>query len=174
MDYTPRWQEPGGISDMLLSTHNSASARVRNRGFLLIEVMITFLLITIVLIALAKFQVVTLRDNNLANSRTVAVNFAQDKLESLRNFTDSVTYQAIDSGSDSIGPPGSSAVTILTGLNTVYTRSWSVSSGATPDDVSMEVIVMWPDEKGEENSSTKIMLISDISNISAVNSGKLY
>ena len=170
----PGLQEAGAISDMLQISSNITSVRTYNRGFLLIEVMITFLLITIVLIALVKFQVVVLRDNNHAKSRTVAVNLAQDKLETLRNFTDSVTYQAIDNGSDSIGPPGSDAVTILTGLNTVYTRSWSVTGGVTPDDARMEVIVTWPDNSGEKNSTAKIMLSTDISNISAGNSGNLF
>ena len=159
---------------MLQLASNITSVRKYSRGFLLIEVMITFLLMTIVLIALVKFQVIVLRENNHAKSRTVAVNLAQDKLETLRSFTDSVTNKAIDNGSDSVGPPGSNAVTILTGLNTIYTRSWSVSGGVTPNDSHMEVIVTWPDEKGEETSSTKIMLNTDISNISAASSGKLF
>jgi Tfp pilus assembly protein PilV len=174
MDCSPGYQEVGGISDMLQFSHNIFTARMYNSGFLLIEMMITYLLISIVLIALAKFQVVAIQDNSLAKSRTVAVNLAQNKLESLRNITDSITYQAINNGSDSVGPPGSGAITTLSGLITVYTRTWTVSGGITPNDMRVEVIVTWPDEKGAENSNTRIMLSSAISNFAADSSGKLF
>jgi len=138
------------------------------------EVMITLLLITIVLIALAKFQVMALQDNSLAKSRTVAINLAQSKLETLRNFTDPASYQAITGGSDSVGPPGSNATTILTGLNTLYTCSWSVSEGTTANDIQMEVVVSWQNKKGMGKSGTTIRLSSNISNMSATSTGRLF
>lgn len=154
--------------------HNTISVRCNTKGFLLIEVMVTLLLLSVVLVALARFQVMALQDDSLAKSRTVAVNLAQNKMEILRNFTDTVSYDAINSGSDSVGPPGSSATMILTGLNTIYTRSWSVSSGNTPHDMQLEVIVSWPDINGVEDATTGIKLTSDISSISSVSSGKLF
>lgn len=145
-----------------------------NKGFLLFEVMITFLLISIVLVALAKFQVTTLQDNSLAKARSVAVNLAQNKIEALRNLIDNASYLAITGGSDSVGPPGSNATTILTGLNTVYTCTWSVSYGIAQDNIQMEVVVSWPDKKGTESHDTTIILSSIISNITAINTGRLF
>lgn len=136
--------------------------------------MVTLLLLSVVLVALARFQVIAMQDNSLAKSRTVAVNLAQNKIEILRNFADNESYDAINSGSDSIGPPGSNATMLLTGLNTTYTRSWSVSSGKTPYDMQLEVIVTWPDLNGVEDITTRIVLTSDISTISSASSGKLY
>ena len=150
------------------------TSRIHAKGFLLIEVMITFLLMTIVLVALAQFQIIALQDNSLAKSRTVAINLAQNKLEMLRNFTDHASYQSITGGSDSTGPPGSNAITILTGLNTVYTTTWSVSGGTTPDNIQLEVTVSWPDKKGVKNSDTTIMLSSSITDMTTVSTGQLF
>jgi len=150
------------------------SSRFHNKGFLLIEVMVTFLLMTIVLVALAQFQVTALQNNSHAKSRTVAINLAQNKLETLRNFTDHASYETITGGSDSVGPPGSDATTILAGLNTVYTTTWSVSSGTTPDSIQLAVIVSWPGKKGSGNSDTSIILSSNITDITSANTGRLF
>jgi len=150
------------------------TGRLNINGFLLLEVMITLLLITIVLVAMAKFQITALQENSLAKSRTVAINLAQSKLESLRNFSDQASFLAITSGADSLGPPGSNATTILTGLNTLYTCTWSVSAGTSPDNIQMEVTVSWQDRKGMENSGTMVRLSSNISNMNATNTGRLF
>ena len=170
----PGLRERGGISDKVLWMYNVISQRFNFCGFLLIEVMVTLLLLSIVLIALARFQVMALQDNSLAKSRTIAVNLAQNKIETLRNIMDTLSYDAVGSGSDSVGPPGSSATKTLTGLNTTYTRSWSVFSGATLHDMQLEVLVTWPDLNGVEDTATRIKLTSDISNISSASSGKLF
>ena len=154
--------------------HNNMSLHVYHKGLSLIEVLITFLLLAIALVAHAKFQITTLQENSLAKSRTIAINLAQNKLEALRNFTDHASFQTIASGADSIGPPQSNASTILTGLNAVYTRTWSVSGGTTPDNIQTEVTVSWPDKDGVANANTIITLSSNISNLSPANTGRLF
>jgi len=145
-----------------------------HRGFLLIEAMITLLLISMVLIALARFQVTALQNNRLANSRTIAVNLAQNKIEAMRNITDHTTFQAITNGTESVGPPGSNADLILEGLNTIYTCLWSVTGDVAAGNIQLDVSVSWPDRNGGDSPASRITLSSNISDKSAVSSGLLF
>ncbi|MCG2635413.1 MAG: prepilin-type N-terminal cleavage/methylation domain-containing protein [Gammaproteobacteria bacterium] len=64
----------------------------RQRGFSLIEVMISALIISVGLLALAKFQGDLLRSGSDAKARSLALALAQEKMDDLRDF------QALDDG----------------------------------------------------------------------------
>jgi Tfp pilus assembly protein PilV len=136
--------------------------------------MITLLLISMVLIALARFQVNALQKSRLANSRTTAVNLAQNKIETMRNITDHVSFQEITDGAESVGPPGSNADLILEGLGTTYTCMWSVTGDVTEGNIQLDVSVSWSDRHGANNPASRITLISNIGDTNAVGRGLLF
>jgi Tfp pilus assembly protein PilV len=144
------------------------------KGILLTEVLITLLLMSMVLIALARFQVTALQNNRLANSRTIAVNLAQNKIETIRNITDHATFQAITDGTESAGPPGSNADLIIEGLNTIYTCLWSITGDIATGNIQLDVSVSWPDRNGNDNPASRITLSSNIGDMSAVSRGLLF
>lgn len=127
-----------------------------------------------VLIALARFQVTALQNNRLANSRTIAVNIAQNKIEAMRNIADHTTFQAITDGTESVGPPGSNADLILEGLNTIYTCLWSVTGDVAAGNIQLDVSVSWPEKNGGDSPASRITLSSNIGDNSAVSRGLLF
>ncbi len=55
-----------------------------NRGFTLLEVLVAVTILSFASLAMAKLQVGTLQANAYAKRRTIALNFAQDKIEKVR------------------------------------------------------------------------------------------
>lgn len=102
-----------------------------NKGFSLLEVLITLIVLGMGLISLAMFQGAVIKDSGLAKERSIAVYLAQQKIEDLRNYAaleppssnplSLVDYTAIGSNL------GGQVVTIPNS-NVQYTRSWSVSN----------------------------------------------
>lgn len=59
---------------------------IHERGFSLLEVLITLVVLAVGLVALAKFQGTSLESGSLAKGRTVAAHIAQEKLDDLRHY----------------------------------------------------------------------------------------
>lgn len=57
----------------------------RNRGFTLLEVLVAMTILSFASLAMAKLQVGTIQSNAYAKRRTIALNFAQDKVEKVRS-----------------------------------------------------------------------------------------
>jgi prepilin-type N-terminal cleavage/methylation domain-containing protein len=113
----------------------------KQKGFSIIEVLITLIILGGALTALAKFQVYSLRTIGLTKQTTEAVMVGQQKLDLLRGFTSLTNYTAIATGEDTV-----------TGNNATYTRSWTVSTNTTPAFKSIEMKVTWTDSDGTSNS----------------------
>lgn len=61
--------------------------KIRNQGFSLIEVMISLVIVAVGLLALSKFHTELFQSTANAQSRTIALNIAEAKLEDLRYFS---------------------------------------------------------------------------------------
>jgi type IV pilus modification protein PilV len=55
-----------------------------DRGFSLLEVLVAMTILSFASLAMAKLQVGTLQANAFAKRRTIALNFAQDRVEKVR------------------------------------------------------------------------------------------
>ena len=64
----------------------------RAAGFTLIEGLIAFLVVVFGMLALAHFHGGVIQSTAVAKARTEALNFAQDKIEELRNIEDEAEY----------------------------------------------------------------------------------
>jgi type IV pilus assembly protein PilV len=107
----------------------------RSSGFSLIEVLVSLVILSISLLALAGLMTTTTRNNAFGGHLTEAATFAQDKLEEFRV----TAWLNIVDGSDPNPIPGS------TGLN--YNRDWTVIGPAPPNDTqkTVTVTIRWND-----------------------------
>jgi prepilin-type N-terminal cleavage/methylation domain-containing protein len=86
------------------------------KGFGLIEVLITMLVLGVALLALAEFQATLMQGSSHAKARSIALNLAQEKLEDLRSLeqlpsADKGTFTDEDE---------------ITASNVTYNRAWEV------------------------------------------------
>lgn len=91
------------------------------RGFSMIEVMISVVVLGFGLMALAALQTSLIRSSAETKAQTVALQLAKDKLEDLRSFDTLTGYQAVTTGTDTVNDSNGN----LGGVN--YSRSWTVT-----------------------------------------------
>lgn len=91
------------------------------RGFSMIEVLISVVILGFGLLALAALQTTIIRSSSETKAQTVALQLAKDKIEDLRSFQKLAGYNALTTGNDSVNDSSGS----LSGVN--FTRVWSVT-----------------------------------------------
>ncbi len=102
----------------------------RHRGFTLVEIMVAIFILTVALLGLASVTVVVVKGNSFSKTMTTATTLAKDKMEELRN----ANFAGIAPG----GPET---------LQTIYSRSWTVTDTIVGGSVAMKTIavtVTWP------------------------------
>lgn len=92
-----------------------------SRGFSMIEVMISVVVLGFGLMALAALQTSLIRSSAETKAQTVALQLAKDKLEDLRSFGTLAGYQAVTTGTDTVNDSNGN----LGGVN--YSRAWTVT-----------------------------------------------
>jgi VCBS repeat-containing protein len=115
---------------------------LRQSGFTIIEGLIAFLIMTASGLALALFLPKMLGESSTSSNYTLASNFAQDKLESLRQFATETACTTMTSGSDS----GASA-------SASFDRTWTVA--ACPNSLKCKTVTVnvgWTDAGGQSKN----------------------
>lgn len=102
-------------------TMNTNRMKRNSRGFSMIEVMISVVVLGFGLMALAALQTSLIRSSAETKAQTVALQLAKDKLEDLRSFDTLTGYQAVTTGTDTVNDSNGN----LGGVN--YSRSWAVT-----------------------------------------------
>ena len=97
---------------MTLKTSNASN------GFTLLEVLITLIILSVALLALAGMMVTTTRNNASGNYVTEAATLAQDKLEEFRVSSWGRLLPT------TAGPRADPGITGCTGIH--YARSWNI------------------------------------------------
>jgi len=110
-------------------------------GFTMIEVLITLLILSGGLLALASFQGVIFGANAISIQRSEATMLAEQKIDEFRAYRDLSTYASIVTGSDSV-----------TSGSAVYTRSWVVTGYASPARKQITLNVSWTDSTNDLQS----------------------
>ncbi len=124
-----------------------------NRGFTILEVLISICLLSIAMMGLATLQSRGIRGNDLGNRTTQAVALAQDKAEELIN--DNATDLAIAAGNDAnIDETGSAGG--------IFTRTWTIQTD-TPvtNSDTVTVTVTWNDIVGLHTVTVNSVISSD-------------
>ena len=122
----------------------------QQQGFTLLEAMLSLLVISGALLALLTGQKTIIEHTNLLAQRSEALNYAESKLEELRN----ANYASLAIGTASDNYTGSTAV---------FTRQWRITTGANAlSYVSVDVTVNWTDQNNKTQAvglSTRIGLL---------------
>ncbi|WP_205609936.1 type IV pilus modification PilV family protein [Noviherbaspirillum galbum] len=114
----------------------------RHRGFSLIEVMVTLVILAGGLLALSKFQTDIMVSNSQAKQRTEATLRGQQKIDELRSFSSLTEYGNVASGTDTVA-----------GTSASFTRTWTITPHSTPPlykEIAMTV--SWTDNRGNAHS----------------------
>jgi len=106
----------------------------RCAGFTLIEVLISLVILSISLLALAGLMVTTTRNSSMGGHLTEAATFAQDRLERFRAVRPQTD---IPEGANNDQVPGASGI--------VYTRTCTVRTNATSTLRTITITVTWTD-----------------------------
>ncbi len=107
------------------------SFQVKSKGFTLIEILVSIVILSIALIGLATLMTSTTMNNSSGLQIAEAVNLAQNKIEEL-----GVTqWAAIAAGSDKT--KGSTEIE--------YTRSWTFQLDGTGQNMSVFLTITWND-----------------------------
>lgn len=103
-----------------------------NRGFTLVEVMISVFLVAATLVGLAAVTVSVMRGNDVSKMVTTATTMAKDRMESLKtNATTPSGYTALVSG----GPET---------VDGIYARRWAVTPNSPSSGMKTIVVtVSW-------------------------------
>lgn len=108
------------------------SALQSKKGFSLIEVLITLVILAVSLLAIAGLSVTTVGNNAYGRNMTEAVTYAQDLLEEFR----AMRWENIPEGMRSDQSSGSTGI--------LYARSWTtVTNGNTK---TITVTINWSDK----------------------------
>lgn len=159
--------------------------RWSNRGIAILEVLVAAFIFAAALLSLLAFQSTLLQNRGLLSQQGEAFQLAQDKIESLRNYTALTTtagqfaYTDIATGSS-----------IVNGVTGTFTVNWTVTdypnttSSTTAVDFNtrkdVRVVVTWTDAAGVAHTCTSgctnnnaVVIDSTISSIDPVGVGKI-
>jgi prepilin-type N-terminal cleavage/methylation domain-containing protein len=120
----------------------SAMPSGRQKGFTLIEVMVTLGLLAIVMMGLQSLLATSIRAAATASTMTTATTLAQQKIELLRN----TPYSDVELTS------GRSESVLF------YTRSWVVAAGPVTNTKNVTVSVAWSTPDGQRTVQLNTML----------------
>ena len=116
--------------------------RLKNqKGFTLLEVMISIIILSVALLALAGLQIISIRGNSFGGTMTEAITLAKDKIEDLKRDD----WSNVKTGNDTPAPPGR-------GIN--YARNWVVQMVGQTKEVT--VTVSWDNGNHQVSLGTKL------------------
>jgi prepilin-type N-terminal cleavage/methylation domain-containing protein len=95
------------------------------KGFTLLEVLISIIILSVALLALAGLQIISIRGNAFGGTMTEAITLARDKIEDLKR--DDWDNVATDDD-----------VQVVRGIN--YARNWVVQTAGQTKEVTVTVI----------------------------------
>ncbi len=122
---------PGMVS---VSGGSTMSSSRYSRGFTLLEVLITLVILSIALLALAGLMTTTVRNNSYGGTLTEATTMAQDKLEEFK-ATPWTRLLPTTSG------PSTDQRTSSTGIN--FARTWTIVENGNLKTITLTV--SWAD-----------------------------
>jgi type IV pilus modification protein PilV len=136
----------------------------RQRGFSMLEALVSMLVMAFGMLAVAAFQITLSRSSDLAKQRTEATRLAQEKLEALRTYGTVAAY-----GSQLVSSTTTTQEQVTT--NATYTRSWGAAALNTEDTGrSIQVSVAWTDRAGGSHS---VQLLSSVAETDPLDVGAL-
>jgi prepilin-type N-terminal cleavage/methylation domain-containing protein len=109
------------------------------KGFTLLEVLISIIILSVALLALAGLQVISIRGNSFGGTMTEAITLARDKIEDLKRDD----WSNVETGADSPVVRGTS-----------YARHWAVQAIDKTKEVT--VTVSWDNGNHQVSLATTL------------------
>jgi len=134
--------------------------RDRNRGFGLVEILVTLGVLSVGILGVTTLHGVIARQSSDNKARSEAMSIAQSRIEEMRNYTnDAGTLAEFNTlYADTVGYANSASVQ---GISADFTRTESISTSGSIKDVS--IMVSWTNASGDSQS---VALSTDFSFIS--------
>lgn len=120
-------------------------------GFVLIEALLSFVVVALGLLAIAKLNAYVQKGSASSKARVEALAIADGKIEQFRSL-------ALESDFTAIG--SSATPTTVTGTNASYSLSWTVTPSTTPEYKTVSVTVSWKDVTDPTGVSQSVTLRS--------------
>jgi prepilin-type N-terminal cleavage/methylation domain-containing protein len=109
------------------------------RGFTLLEVLISIIILSVALLALAGLQIISIRGNAFGGTMTEAITLARDKIEDLKRDD----WNNVAAGNDAQTVRGIS-----------YARNWAVQTAGQTKEVT--VTVSWDNGNHQVSLATTL------------------
>lgn len=139
---------------MFTTTHHTRSAgKVFGklmRGFGIIEILVTLGILTVGILGVTQLHSVITAQSAENKSRQEALMVAQARIETLRNYTNTVTDEASFNTTYANVTAGNS--TTVTGVNATYTRTETIAANTGGNGKAVSVDVSWTNSKGDTQS----------------------
>ena len=117
------------------------------KGFTLLEMLIATILLSFGLLAYASFSGNLVVQNTKDERKTLAITFAQEKLEDLKN-------DALDGAlatSDTAYATADDDYTDVPDAKNIFTRKWWIANGGAGNLSTLQVVVEWEDINGTQS-----------------------
>lgn len=128
------------------------------KGFSLVEVMITLVILSFGLLSLIKFDIQLLSSSASAKRQVEAIHLAKDKLEEFRNVNSLANpgyrYEDIVSGEDVVEFNEED----LSSPSTTFLREWVVTENTSIGYKQVAILVSWEGRSNESLENTSITL----------------
>ena len=159
----------------------TAIGKARNAGFNLLEILAGIAIFALGMMALAQLQGSLARTSGDSNAKSVAVNLAEETMESMRSFARPSEFTAIVSGTDPAADIGGIEYTVSREVTDYYYQVDTDDFGTerptgfvNPAMKLVELSVTWDAGPGMESmGSGEIKLVDMISSIPTLASGKV-
>lgn len=113
--------------------------KLQSKGFSLVEILITTLILGVGLVGTAKFQGSIVKSSSQSKQQVEAVNYAKAKMEEILHFSTAAQFESlIDSGTDDVADEDEHE-----GVSAVYTVKWSVTQSANSRGADVALKVSW-------------------------------
>lgn len=129
------------------------------QGSVLIEVLIAAIIFAVALFALTSFQANIYRAHAVTGQQDVALEIAQDQMQTFRNYTALTSTTGQFAYADITS---STAATTSTAAGTVFSKTWTVTDVTSPTRKTVRVTVTWSDSTGATNSVYADSVIASI------------
>lgn len=137
----------------------------RESGFSLIEALVALVVTSFGMLGMIGMQTHLARGADSAKQRTEATRLAQEKMESLRSFTQisvlsgTVSWDGLASGTDTVNNYALAAG-VNASTNATFARGWVLGGAITDAMRSVAVTVTWTDRANESQTLTLNSVIS--------------
>jgi uncharacterized repeat protein (TIGR01451 family) len=134
----------------------------RSRGFSILEALIALVVLATGLLAVARFQSGLVTNSGSSKARAEAIALAQQKIDDIRSYKDepelvanllNVAYDASKNFDDDVATATVTEAGTIQGINTDFTRAWTITKAATDPTAIVDVTVTWSDPSSGADAS---------------------